>query len=138
LPVMMSWFMNVASFRFRFVERDREGARRVPSRARDRATVSRQSYSVNLSGSRRGCAHSAVVATHRSAWQLALRLQVLPRCTYREDRRMLSTVLIVVLVLALIGALPAWPYSSGWGFYPSGGLGIVVLVVLVLLLTGRV
>jgi Protein of unknown function (DUF3309) len=49
----------------------------------------------------------------------------------------LSTVLIVVLVLALIGALPAWPYSSGWGYYPSGGLGIVVLVVLVLLLTGR-
>ena len=51
---------------------------------------------------------------------------------------MLSTVLIVVLVLALIGALPAWPHSSGWGYYPSGGLGIIVLVVLVLLLTGRV
>ena len=51
---------------------------------------------------------------------------------------MLSTVLIVVLVLALIGALPTWPYSDGWGFYPSGGLGIIVLVVLVLLLTGRV
>ena len=51
---------------------------------------------------------------------------------------MLSTVLVVVLVLALIGALPAWPYSSGWGYYPSGGLGIIVLVVLVLLLTGRV
>jgi hypothetical protein len=50
---------------------------------------------------------------------------------------MLSTVLIVVLVLALIGALPAWPYSSGWGYYPSGGLSIVVLVVLVLLFTGR-
>ena len=50
---------------------------------------------------------------------------------------MLSTVLIVVLVLALIGALPTWPYSGGWGYYPSGGLGIVVLVVLVLLLTGR-
>ena len=52
--------------------------------------------------------------------------------------RMLSTVLLVILVLALIGALPAWPYSSGWGYYPSGGVGIVVLVVLVLLLTGRV
>jgi hypothetical protein len=50
---------------------------------------------------------------------------------------MLSTVLIVVLVLALIGALPTWPYSAGWGYYPSGGLGIIVLVVLVLLLTGR-
>jgi hypothetical protein len=50
---------------------------------------------------------------------------------------MLSTVLIVVLVLALVGALPTWPYSAGWGFYPSGGLGIIVLIVLVLLLTGR-
>jgi hypothetical protein len=69
---------------------------------------------------------------------LAPRLQVLLRFTYREDTRMLSTVLIVVLVLALIGALPAWPYSSGWGYYPSGGLGVIVLVVLVLLLTGRV
>jgi hypothetical protein len=51
---------------------------------------------------------------------------------------MLSTVLIVILVLALIGALPAWRYSTGWGYYPSGGLGIILLVVLVLLLTGRV
>jgi len=50
---------------------------------------------------------------------------------------MLSTVLIVILVLALVGALPAWPHSTGWGYYPSGGLGIILLVVLVLLLTGR-
>ena len=50
---------------------------------------------------------------------------------------MLSTVLIVVLVLALIGALPTWPYSSGWGFYPSGGLGLVVLILIVLAVAGR-
>ena len=50
---------------------------------------------------------------------------------------MLGTVLLVVLVLLLIGALPTWPYSSGWGYYPSGGLGLVVVVVLVLLLMGR-
>jgi len=50
---------------------------------------------------------------------------------------MVSTVLIVILVLALIGALPAWPYSTGWGYYPSGGLAVVVLVVVVLFLTGR-
>jgi len=49
----------------------------------------------------------------------------------------MSTILIIVLVLLLIGALPAWPYSSGWGYYPSGGLGLVVLVLVVLLLTGR-
>jgi len=49
----------------------------------------------------------------------------------------LSTILIVILVLALVGALPAWPYSSGWGYYPSGGLGLIVLIVIILLLTGR-
>jgi hypothetical protein len=49
----------------------------------------------------------------------------------------LGTLLLIVLVLLLVGALPAWPYSSGWGYWPSGGLGIVVLVLLVLLLMGR-
>lgn len=49
----------------------------------------------------------------------------------------LGTLLLIVLVLLLIGALPAWPYSSGWGYWPSGGLGLVVLVLLVLLLMGR-
>ena len=48
------------------------------------------------------------------------------------------TILIIILVLLLIGALPTWPYSSGWGYYPSGGLGLIVLVVVILLLTGRV
>jgi hypothetical protein len=49
----------------------------------------------------------------------------------------MSTILVVVLVLLLVGALPAWPYSRGWGYYPSGGLGLVVVVLLVLLLAGR-
>lgn len=48
------------------------------------------------------------------------------------------TILLIVLVLMLIGALPTWPYSSGWGYYPSGGLGLVVIIVLVLALLGRV
>jgi hypothetical protein len=46
-------------------------------------------------------------------------------------------VLLIVLILALVGALPMWPYSTGWGYYPSGGTGLLVLIVLVLLLTGR-
>jgi hypothetical protein len=50
----------------------------------------------------------------------------------------MSTILLIILVLLLVGALPTWPYSTGWGYYPSGGLGLVVIVVLVLLLTGRV
>ncbi len=48
-----------------------------------------------------------------------------------------GTVLLIVLVLVLVGALPAWPHSRGWGYYPSGGLGLVVLVLLVLVLAGR-
>ena len=48
------------------------------------------------------------------------------------------TILLVVLILLLLGALPTWPYSRAWGYYPSGGLGLVVIVVIVLLLAGRV
>ena len=48
------------------------------------------------------------------------------------------TILIVILVLMLIGALPAWPYSRNWGYYPSGGLGLVVVILLILLLLGRI
>ena len=50
----------------------------------------------------------------------------------------MGTILIIVLILLLLGALPTWPYSSGWGYYPSGGLGLVLLIVVVLLLMGRV
>ncbi len=49
----------------------------------------------------------------------------------------MRTILLVVLILLLLGALPTWPYSSGWGYYPSGGLGVVLLIVVVLALTGR-
>ena len=48
---------------------------------------------------------------------------------------MLRTILLIFLVLILIGSLPAWPYSNGWGYYPSGGLGLVLLIVLILVLT---
>jgi hypothetical protein len=51
---------------------------------------------------------------------------------------MLGTILLIVLVVILVGALPAWPYSTGWGYYPSGGVGLIVLVLLVLLLMGRI
>jgi hypothetical protein len=51
---------------------------------------------------------------------------------------MLGTILIVILVLALLGALPRWPHSSNWGYYPSGGLGLILAIVLILLLLGRI
>ena len=47
------------------------------------------------------------------------------------------TILLVVLILLLLGALPTWPYSRAWGYYPSGGLGLIVVIVVILLLAGR-
>ena len=47
-----------------------------------------------------------------------------------------STILLVILILLLVGALPTWPYSNGWGYYPSGGLGLVVVILIILLLLG--
>jgi Protein of unknown function (DUF3309) len=49
----------------------------------------------------------------------------------------MGTILLIILILLLIGALPAWPYSSGWGYWPSGGVGLILLIVIVLALTGR-
>ena len=51
---------------------------------------------------------------------------------------MLSLLLLVVLVILLLGALPSWPYSRGWGYYPSGGLGIVLVIILILVLMGHI
>jgi hypothetical protein len=50
----------------------------------------------------------------------------------------MGTILLVILILLLIGAIPAWPYSRGWGYGPSGGLGLVLLILIILLLTGRI
>ncbi len=58
----------------------------------------------------------------------------------QHNRRlaMLGTILLVILVLLLIGALPTWGYSGGWGYYPSGGVGILLIIVVVLLVVGRI
>ncbi|MDP9162405.1 MAG: DUF3309 domain-containing protein [Acidobacteriota bacterium] len=50
----------------------------------------------------------------------------------------MSTIVLIILILLVIGALPSWPYSSGWGYYPSGGLGLIVVIVLILVLMGRI
>jgi hypothetical protein len=49
-----------------------------------------------------------------------------------------GTILLIILILALVGALPMWPYRSGWGYYPTGGLGLIVIIIIVLLLLGRI
>lgn len=51
---------------------------------------------------------------------------------------MLGTILLVVLILMLVGALPNWPHSKNWGYYPSGGLGLAVAILLILVLLGRI
>jgi hypothetical protein len=51
---------------------------------------------------------------------------------------MLGTVLVVILILLLLGALPTWPHSRGWGYYPTGGLGLILIIVLILVLMGRI
>jgi hypothetical protein len=50
----------------------------------------------------------------------------------------LGTILLIIVILLLVGALPTWPYSAGWGYYPSSGLGLVVVILLVLVVLGRV
>jgi len=50
---------------------------------------------------------------------------------------MLRTMLLIIVVLALIGSLPMWPYSAGWGYYPTGGLGLILLILVVLVLLDR-
>jgi hypothetical protein len=49
-----------------------------------------------------------------------------------------ETILIIILVLVLVGVIPTWPHSKGWGYYPSGGIGLVLLIVLILVLMGRI
>jgi hypothetical protein len=61
-------------------------------------------------------------------------------CTGHNARKhaMIGTILLIVLILLLLGAIPSWPYSRGWGYFPSGALGIVLVVVLILVLTGNI
>jgi hypothetical protein len=62
--------------------------------------------------------------------------------TYQLDRGSavisIPAILLIILVLLLLGSLPAWPHSRGWGYYPSGGLGLIVIILLILLLTHRI
>ena len=50
----------------------------------------------------------------------------------------MGTILIVILILVLVGALPTWPHSKNWGYYPSGGIGLVLLILIILILMGRI
>jgi hypothetical protein len=57
--------------------------------------------------------------------------------SHEGEKPMLRTILIVIVVLLLLGALPTWPYSAGWGYYPSGGLGLILIILVILILADR-
>lgn len=57
---------------------------------------------------------------------------------FRDFRTMLGTILIILLILALIGALPTWGHSRSWGYFPSGGLGLILVIIIILVLLGRI
>jgi hypothetical protein len=65
-------------------------------------------------------------------WESECRLS-----TSQESQMSLGTILLIILILLVIGAIPSWPYSSGWGYYPVGGLGTILIIVLILVLLGR-
>jgi hypothetical protein len=54
-----------------------------------------------------------------------------------QERNRMRTILLIILVILVLGALPTWPYSAGWGYYPSGGLGLILLILLVLAVLGK-
>jgi hypothetical protein len=77
-------------------------------------------------------------ATRPPSLPAAIHIRALGRLISRETLAThMSTILLIILILLVIGALPTWPYSSGWGYYPTGGLGLVFIIVLVLVLLGR-
>ena len=77
------------------------------------------------------------MAARGTAWQIQEFICALGCSTVLEDV-MLGTILIIILILILIGALPTWPHSSGWGYYPSGGIGLILLILIILVLLGRI
>lgn len=78
------------------------------------------------------CSHS--VTTCQRCWHLWKRWLLL----FTSEVAQMRTIVLILLVLLLIAALPTWPYSSGWGYYPSGGLGLVLIIIIVLVLLGRI
>jgi hypothetical protein len=78
-------------------------------------------------------------AANRQCWFVPAPTPAISIPTARRETDMsITTILLIILVLILVGALPTWPYSSAWGYTPSGVLGAIVIVMLVLLLLGRI
>jgi hypothetical protein len=78
------------------------------------------------------------IRQHQSRWLLVVTFQLSFERGRKKEQHMLGTILIVLLVLALFGALPRWSHSRDWGYAPTGGLGLVLLIVVILLVLGRI
>lgn len=91
------------------------------------------SNGIKDAGSRKDFSQAAAIAqASRKVDKKATKLRLV------YERWMMNAILLIILIILLIGALPTWPYSSGWGYYPSGGLGLVLLILLILILLGRI
>jgi len=75
--------------------------------------------------------------TPSALWARRLLWLAVPGGPAKETSMSLGLILLIILILLLVGALPTWPHSTSWGYWPSGGIGVVVLVLVVLLLSGR-
>jgi hypothetical protein len=108
------------------------------------AALFRGEWSSGAAGSSPSCGRPygiARIPRNRPTYRALSAAQLVRRGMGRRDNKgtiMLGTILLIILILLVIGALPSWPYSSGWGYYPSGGLGLVLIIVLILVLMGRV
>jgi hypothetical protein len=80
--------------------------------------------------------YKAAARPHDGHTRLAARRFESLKSFYQEGNVM-GTILLIILIILLLGSMPTWPYSAGWGYYPSGGLGLVLVVVLVLVIVGR-
>jgi len=76
---------------------------------------------------------SGILPTRQHAFPLTAAVQMLSEATM-----MLRLLLLIIVIMMLVGSLPSWPYSTGWGYYPSGGLGTILVILLILMLLGRI
>jgi hypothetical protein len=84
-----------------------------------------------------GSVRNSYTSRQEKEWNRQVRKLAFPLTSWRSFMS-ISLILLIVLILLLVGALPSWGYSSGWGYWPSGGLGLVLLILIILMVMGRV
>lgn len=77
------------------------------------------------------------LAEHRNGW-MRVSVELVSDFLVADRWMMIGTILLIILILLLIGAFPSWPYSGNWGYYPSGGIGLLLIILIILLIAGRI